>query len=784
MAERVEQTYKAVTKNRFGVELKNTLGTAIDSTDISGMEELLDSLDQHEDLLQKGENGESATFTVFENGKRVKFEITDEMYEAMKPSQFTGTIAPLNKINNLRRDVLTTYSPTFALTNPIKDIQDILINSQHPARTYFTIPEAIKEVLSKGHWYQERMENGGDQDTYFDGQKKTFKGEKSKLSKIVGFPFEKIQSVNEVIEQVPRLAEYIASRKMGRSIDVSMLDSARVTTNFGASGDLTNMLNRNGATFLSASVEGFNQQVRNIREAKAEGIKACAKLAAKTIAAGLPALLLNHLLWDDDDEYEELSDYVKQNYYIVAKFGDGQFVRIPKGRMVSVIQNAFEQMENLITGNDEVDWQTFGDLAFTNLAPNWVGDNWIGAPITQAIGNKAWYGGDLVPTRLQNLPSAEQYDETTDSISKWLGEATNTSPYKWNYILDQYSGGVGDMVLPYLTPSADGGGFGAAMRDKFTADSTLDNQNISDFYDKKDELTTNANSMYATDKDTLKSRYINAVGSEMSKLYSEKRIIQSSDLSDEEKAAKVREVQRQIDDLAKNGLDTYNNVTFEDDYREGGEYARIGDYVFKKSDSGEWSKLSDDQLTKYEVTRKAGNASYATDGKNHYRWYVPGEGSKEEPGWRKITEDQLKKQKEATSGLGITAKEYWDNKDEYDYAHKNPEKYSFSKAVGGYDAYRKYSSELSDIKSDKDANGKTINGSRQRKVVEYINNLDADYGERIILYKSEYPSDDTYNADIVEYLNGRDDISYDEMVTILKELGFTVSADGKTVTWD
>ena len=93
------------------------------------------------------------------------------------------------------------------------------------------------------------MAHGGEQDTYFDGQTKSFKKPKSKLSRIVGFPFEKIRQANEIIEQVPRMAEYIASRKMGRSIDVSMLDAARVTTNFGASGDFTNMLNRNGFTF-------------------------------------------------------------------------------------------------------------------------------------------------------------------------------------------------------------------------------------------------------------------------------------------------------------------------------------------------------------------------------------------------------------------------------------------------------------------------------------------------------------------------------------------------------
>ena len=96
--------------------------------------------------------------------------------------------------------------------------------------------------------------------------------------------------------------------------------------------------------------------------------------------------------------------------------------------------------------------------------------------------------------------------------------------------------------------------------------------------------------------------------------------------------------------------------------------------------------------------------------------------------------------------------------------------------------YRKYASELYDIKADKDENGKSISGSRKEKVLDYINNLDADYGEKIILFKNEYNADDTYNYEIIDYLNSREDISYEEMATILKELGFTVHSDGR-VTW-
>ena len=172
---------------------------------------------------------------------------------------------------------------------------------------------------------------------------------------------------------------------------------------------------------------------------------------------------------------------------------------------------------------------------------------------------------------------------------------------------------------------------------------------------------------------------------------------------------------------------------------------------------------------------------------------------------------------EVNKGLGITSAEYWMDKGKYDFAYEYPEKYEFlsdngvsyedykngseefkdawtwasnnpekftlSKAVAGdVVTYRKYTGELYDIKADKDSSGKSINGSRKEKVIEYINNMDADYGEKIILFKSEYPADDTYNYDIIEYLNSREDISYEDMETILKELGFTVDKNGN-VSW-
>jgi hypothetical protein len=426
---------------------------------------------------------------------------------------------------------------------------------------------------------------------------------------------------------------------------------------------------------------------------------------------------------------------------VVAKYGDGKFVRIPKGRTVAVIQNAFEQMENIITGDDEADWKAFGELALNNLAPNNPLENNIFAPIKQVLENKTWYGEDLVPTRLQDLPAAEQYDESTDAISKWLGEKLNVSPYKLNYLLNQYSGGVGDVVLPMLTPEAESGdnsllgNIVAPMKDKFTTDSVMNNQNVSDFYELKDQLTVNANASNATDEDILKSKYINSINATLGNLYKQKREIQNSNLSDAEKYAKVKEIQSQINAIAKESLNTYGNVSIQ------GNYATIGSYGYlkKKNSDGEWQ-------------------------------------------WTKITDKQAQKQDTVTNALGITPSTYWSDREEFNFAYEESEKYAIANSVGGYDSYKTYMSDMRDIEADKDADGDSIRGSRRDKVLDYIFRLDLDWGQQCILIKNAYPADDSYNYDIVDYLNEREDISYEDMEKILTELGFTVKSDG-TIEW-
>ena len=515
----------------------------------------------------------------------------------MKPSNIK-TFKFLNKLNNIRRGLLTEYNPTFMITNPLKDIQDGSINSKHPKLFIKNLPEAIKQIKNNGQYKQLYIANGGSYETYFNYNTGTNIAP-SKLDKIA--PLKKISETNELIEMAPRLAEFISSIEAGDSIETAMYNASEITTNFKRGGDITKTLDRNGVTFLNAGVQGTTKQVRNVQEARVEGIKGITRLAVRWTIAGLVPTLLMNMIWGDDDDYEELSDYVKNNYYIIGKYDNGEFIRIPKGRVVSVLQSFFQNALNGVEGK-KMDLKGFADLIENNLLPSDPNESSLIAPIKQAINNETWYGGDLVPTRLQNLPNAEQYDETTDSISIWLGKMLNISPYKINYVLDQYAGAIGDYTLPYLTQAAESGSDSftgkllAPIKDKFTVDSSLKNQNISDFYSLSEELTKKSNSSSATDEDILKNKYINSVKSEISKLYAKKREIQSSSLKDSEKYNQSKEVQNEINELSEKALDNYSKVELYDNY------AIINDKEYYKNNNDEWTKI-DTTNAKYKTAK-------------------------------------------------------------------------------------------------------------------------------------------------------------------------------------
>lgn len=132
--------------------------------------------------------------------------------------------------------------------------------------------------------------------------------------------------------------------------------------------------------------------------------------------------------------------------------------------------------------------------------------------------------------------------------------------------------------------------------------------------------------------------------------------------------------------------------------------------------------------------------------------------------------------------IDLTGYENYGNFEEFDFAVNNPEKYTLVKPLGGWESYQEYTEALSGIEGDKDEDGKTINGSIKKNLINALNEMDIEYGQKLLLFKSKYTADDSYNLEIINYLNDRDDISAEEMRKILEALDFTVDDNGK-ITW-
>ncbi len=760
MALRTMQTMNSALRNNFGLELLDTIEANVKSSETNLDDVIGDEIDTN-DFLTEASSKNPATLTVFKNGEKVTFDIADEIYEALKPTK-RYKFGILNKFSRLRRGLLTEYNPAFMLTNPIKDIQDGALNSKHPTLFLKKIPEAIAQITTKGDYYKLLIANGGSYETYFNYGESYNKMQSKRNFFDPRKILDKISNINQMIEMTPRLAEFMASLESGDNIETAMYNAQEITTNFKRGGNWTKNLDANGVTFLNASMQGAVKQIRNIQDAKVEGIRGMTNLAVKWAITGLTPYLLSQLVWGDDDDYEELSDYIKNNYYILWKNNDGTFIRIPKGRVTSVIQNLFSQPLDTLKG-EKINVEEFLELLQNQVLPSDPTESNIFSPIFDVMTNTAWHGGDIVPERLQDLPAEEQYDEGTDSISKWLGNKLGISPIKINYILDQYSGAIGDLILPTLTLEAESnsnsfiGTLLSPLKDKFTANATLDNGNVSKLYDLSDELTKKSNSSKATIEDKLKNKYINNVKTEVSKLYKEKRNVQSDlNLTNVEKYNEAKRIQGEINKIARKGLSDYQDVNIYNNY------GKVADKEYYLNSKNEWTIIDDEELKELSDLKMSDND------KNEYFSAKVSIGTIRSD----KEKDSLVKHEEINDLLINT------NLDDQKKAYLYGKYYSNEKILDtiiksdiDFDEFLKYDSQ--EITSDYYANGKAVPNSRRNKVIRYINSLNLTIPQKAILIKLEYNSYDAYDRQIINYINNIG-ISKSEKEEVLEEMGFTI----------
>lgn len=771
-------TKKAIRQNDLYKEIVNTSQNKVSF----GADNRVDPTSLNESL---GVDSKGNHFvTAYVNGEMKQATISEDLYNELSrdaenriralEERYAIVTKPLQGAGKLRRNLLTTWSPTFVATNFIKDVQDGLLNSKYTRDFMKNYPTAFGE-LARAKTPEARqfltLYGSASMMGEFDVDSVNQNAKNGKFLKNVT---SRVTNLNNIIELAPRFAEFKASLENGANIQEAMYNAREVTLNFGRGGYITKAVNRNGFTFLNASVQGFDKLIRNF--SGENGAKGVASALTKTVMFGVAPAIFNALAFgvgdDEDEDYKALPDYIKDNYYLI-KTSEGEFIRIPKGRMLSIFGSAGRRTLEYMQGEEDA-FEGFLTNAYSQVGVQNPLESNIFAPIIQAKSNKTWYGSDLVPTRLQDKPTEEQYDETTDEFSKWLGQTAlmknlGISPYKINYVLDQYSGGIGDLILPTITEEATSdGNLLAPIKDKFTANTTFDNKYVSDFYGTKEKMEVKANGSKATEEDLLRSKYLTSVSYEMSELYKEKREVQSnSDLTKEQKFKKVQAIQKQINSLAEEGLNSYQNIN------KTSNYAVVGDREFYKDANDEWRTPYDDELEELNsLGMDIDDKSSYFEAKNGI-YLINEEYRGTEDTYEEKKRDIINVVRNST--LNTDYKSYLYGK------YYSEDTTNIVNMLGiDFDAYLDYESQS--FVADKDKYGKSISGSKKKKVFDYINSMNIGFEEKVILAKLQYNSYDEYNYEIINYLN-KSNITYDEMEFILKQMGFDVDKDGN-IYWD
>jgi len=519
--------------------------------------------------------------TYYENGEAHSFLTNANVMEGFQSlaGVYRDTLInlPLMKYvaraQKLVKNLLTTYNPFFGLRNAIRDLWDASFYSPTGMSSVLrNLPKAYKSIISNDIDYQTFVASGGigtsimtTTDIYTEKKKVSSKWE------YIVKPWKAIERVNEVIEVATRYAQYLATTKSlfnerakGKNsmsdkqiITRGVYEAHEITLNFSRSGTIGRQINNTFGLFLNANIQGFTKMVRTFLAPKT--VKDWAELILKCLILGIGAQLLNELIYFDDEDYKSLSSSVKNNYYLI-KAGD-QFIRIPKGRVIS----AFNAIVSGAFSSAKGDKNAMSDsVKYALLEANSpVTGQGINLGFFQAIDdakkNRTWYGGEIVSQKWDGTRPSEQYEKDTSYISRWIGKLTNTSPLKIEYVLDQYSGIVGDILLPLTSDEASMYKLYRIVKDQYLIDPVEKSKYSKDFYDYKEQLTFDK-----TDGDavaTIQVAYMTKAQSEIKELNAQiKEINDDESKSASDKAAETKAIQIVINAAFKAAVENCQSI--------------------------------------------------------------------------------------------------------------------------------------------------------------------------------------------------------------------------------
>lgn len=342
------------------------------------------------------------------------------------------------------------------------------------------------------------------------------------------------------------------------------IESRDATQDFGRTGNFTREINQ--LIPFSAARVGSAYTF-------AEKIKANPKATSMRIAILTAIAMGIQAIGYDDKEIEELNQR-KKNDNFVLKIGDKVItIKKPQGILRSIV-NLAEYIQDLATGHIEegkegerlYEWLNNAIMdnmpadEITGLVPNAV------APLIEnAINKDFYYNTEIVKSYDLNLPDEEQYYDYNSQLAILLGKIFNYSPAKIDNLISGYLGGLGtqltniiDYVSGKLGINAEEPAMGAeenAIGKRFIVNVNTNSASIDEVYTRRDELTKKLNGGIITADEEKELDKIKDAIKNLSNINKQiKAIKQDLTMSGKEKAEKIRPLQEQKTDTARQAL--------------------------------------------------------------------------------------------------------------------------------------------------------------------------------------------------------------------------------------
>lgn len=552
--------------------LVDNINTVLQKDGIEGV--MSQFADQFDDVFKQIEKGENIV-KIMENGKEVLLKVKDPDYLKALKSLSDGTgKSPVEQIEGFMRkltkpfkEVITGKNPFFAFFNAMKDTPTAFIQGQenNPIKFAARYMKALKEISSNSKGFQEFAAQGGMQSGFFKNDIfKTIENLKnpntSYWEKFIG----KIEAFNNLTEATPRYMEYMATLEKGGTKAEGIYNAAEVTVNFSRSGKWGKTID-SFIPYLNPALQGIDKFVRTVKNKPLQTL-----LKGATVITA-PEIITNFIN-KDNPNFQSLEQRIKDDFFLIpnmlgARDKEGYaetFFRVPKARQYSVIMGVLLTRIGKLTEGKSISesFKGFGGAINRNFS---VPVRTLKAPIDDIAKNKDWKGAPIRPLgmELDNRSNYLKYDETTSEIGKVLSKALSKvsidgeyySPKDIDYLIESYTGIIGDLILPAATQNKN---VSDSITRKFIADSVYSNKETTEFYDNLNKLRTKSSDKNILDNipselvtpEEAKRNLFNIFGDNISKL---SKVIKQSD--DKEKQRFLR---KQINSIAKKGNQLYN----------------------------------------------------------------------------------------------------------------------------------------------------------------------------------------------------------------------------------